>query len=189
MARKWTAKELNYINQNYSRLSNLEIAKMLERTLKSIELKGKRLGLRKKFSPPYYRKPSKFTFSTCTNCGRKFRVFPRTLKRGGGKFCSRKCLRQHKSINKQKAGLLFAEWVKGRLPLRLFIPKTHRSASNIIKAFKEFFPAEYEFEIEKRMCAGLSYKKGRRFEYRTRNYLREKGFLFSDQHEVLDLLI
>lgn len=162
---------------------------MLERTLKSIELKGKRLGLRKKFSPPYYRKPSKFTFSTCTNCGRKFRVFPRTLKRGGGKFCSRKCLRQHKSINKQKAGLLFAEWVKGRLPLRLFIPKTHRSASNIIKAFKEFFPAEYEFEIEKRMCAGLSYKKGRRFEYRTRNYLREKGFLFSDQHEVLDLLI
>jgi len=169
MARRWTEDEVTFLKEHYREMADKEIARKLRRTLSAVYHKAEKLGLKKPYTP---------TYSTCLECGKRFRVSPRTLRRGGGKYCSRKCadLARRVTFNKEEAQRLFEKWKNSRVPLDAFAKKHGHDFRIFARAFKKWFPDEYELELESRRSLNRSYLRGRRFEYKVRDYLRDKGY-------------
>lgn len=136
-----------------------------------------------------YRSPTVFV---CLQCGKEFTAPGRKEQ----KFCSRKCTdkwyaKHHpERMNKmQKARWayrkyldegwvrkVFEEFRRSRLSLRVFATMKHYGERQLSKAFKRFMPVEYEAGIEDRLSHAKSYRKGRQFEYRVRDFLGDKGY-------------
>lgn len=77
----------------------------------------------------------------------------------------------------KKARKLFDGFKKSRYGIAMFSKMKGYSEVGLKKVFKKYFPDEYEFLLEeKRMRKDLWYKKGRRFEYRIRDYLKNRGY-------------
>jgi DNA-binding XRE family transcriptional regulator len=49
---RWQREELEFLQKNYSRLTQEEIAQQLERSLKAVNVKASRLGLKKRRGRP-----------------------------------------------------------------------------------------------------------------------------------------
>jgi Holliday junction resolvase len=169
MRRSWTEKEVNCLKENYAKLSVSEIARALQRSESAVHHKAFKLGLRKPYAP---------TYSTCLNCGKTFRVPPRDLKRGGGKYCSKKCAAEGRKVkfSEQEARILFQKWKNSRIPLDVFARKHGHDFRIFACTFKTYFPDEYEIELESRKNTNRRYLKGRRFEYVVRDHLKAKGY-------------
>lgn len=122
----------------------------------------------------------------CQNCGKIFTLkeTKRLLEKDWGKYCSKKCTTEAKKgtgkyqrISEEKARKLFEKYKISKYPLILFAKSKGHSEQGLSKLFKEYFPDEYEtVKEEKLMAKNMWYKKGRRFEYRIRNYFKARNF-------------
>jgi len=163
----WHEDDVSFLRNNYGVLGIKEIANELNKSVSSITHKAHKLGI--------CRLP---TFSKCKQCGKDFQVSPRTITRGGAKFCSRQCQKEHRFIDESKARILFNQWEKSRQPIDVFCKNLKTNHCRIRSAFKKYFPDEYEMHIEEKKKINVSYRKGRKFEYRVRNYLIDMGEYF-----------
>lgn len=61
--RRWTEEEVKYLKENYESIPRAEIAQYLGRTLNSVQIKARKLGM-KKLSPYYYNKQYFYDINT-----------------------------------------------------------------------------------------------------------------------------
>lgn len=179
MTRKyWTNNEFDFIKEHYTQLTNAEIAVVLKRTESSISHKIHKLHLQR-------RKP---VIMSCFYCAKQFRVTPRQVRRGGGKYCSRNCQRLAHVIDENKARQLFDEWKRSRLPLQMFSSKKRTDPGRLTKAFKNYLPDQYEMQLEEGKNINLKYHKGRQFEYAVRDFYIQKGYFVLRSPRSLGLI-
>jgi Holliday junction resolvase len=80
-------------------------------------------------------------------------------------------------MTEDAARKLFEKFRKSRVGMSIFSPRQGYNADGLADVFRKFFPDEYEILQEhKRSRKDLWYKKGRAFEYATRNVLRGLGY-------------
>lgn len=122
----------------------------------------------------------------CQFCKKEFKVHekPSIIKKGEGKYCSKGCADKAKKgtgsysrIDEIKARELFDQYKDSKFSLDLFSKGRGYSSAGLSKVFNEYFPDEFEMIKEQKITAKNEwYKKGRRFEYTVKNYLKSKGF-------------
>lgn len=65
---------------------------------------------------------------------------------------------------------------KTHLPMRIFAGSVEHNHKILVREFKRCFPDEYADIVEIKLKSNKLYEKGRRFEYRVRDHLQEKGY-------------
>lgn len=81
------------------------------------------------------------------------------------------------AITEDEARKLFDEFKKAGISIAQFARESHHKRHWITTVFNRFFPDEYDLYTEgKCMSVMKLYCLGRRFEYRIRNFLRERGY-------------
>lgn len=101
---------------------------------------------------------------------KQHKINPNYAMRGKGKL-------QGIENNPQKLRKLFDKYLKTRLTAIQFCKRQGYGHTLLPKLFKKHFPDEYELRIEQKLGHSKSYKKGRAFEYRIRNYFKSHGYL------------
>ena len=71
---------------------------------------------------------------------------------------------------------IFEDYKKSRLDIKSYSAKRKMTDVPLTKLFKKYFIADYEDVVESHLGFGKNYRKGINFEYRVRDYYREKGY-------------
>lgn len=79
-------------------------------------------------------------------------------------------------LNEEWVRNIFEELIRSRFSLHAFAKIKHRGNNQLSRAFKHFMPAEYELLVESQLSRSKSYLKGRTFEYRVRDFLKDKDY-------------
>ena len=94
------------------------------------------------------------------------------------RFCSSKCWGQYRWLeNKIDIAKVFSKLKKSRLPIVEFAKKQGCYYATLKDALKRQFPAEYTEFIDTRLSRlDKRYKKGREFEYQTRDFFKAQNY-------------
>jgi len=85
-------------------------------------------------------------------------------------------MRNTLKITEEEARKLFRIWSNCGIPLNIFAKRKGFGYLELRRIFRRYFPDEYELQVELKRTRHLMYKRGRRFEYLTRDYLKQKGY-------------
>ena len=89
--RKFTEEELNFIKNNYTKMTDKEMGEHLNRTAPSISSKRVSLGYYKDLSPNKHIKKEKENNCVCEICKKEIYRKPSVIKNSKHIYCSRKC--------------------------------------------------------------------------------------------------
>lgn len=79
-------------------------------------------------------------------------------------------------MTEQEAREIFEDYKRQNLDLLSFCHKRKLGTVGVIGIFRKYFLGEYEAHIETKMGYQRNYRKGRDFEYRTRNLYQQQGY-------------
>jgi hypothetical protein len=110
-------------------------------------------------------------------CGKEF-VVKESKRYETARFCSPKCWGQYNWLeNKLDIVEVFNKLKKSRLPVAEFAKKQGYYYATLKNALKRQFPADYTEFIDIRLSRmDKRYKKGREFEYQTRDFFKTQGY-------------
>jgi predicted transcriptional regulator/Holliday junction resolvase-like predicted endonuclease len=148
-------------------LSQNEIARLLGVTQQPISRWFKKFGIKARDLSEAQR------LSYETNKDRRRKTSEQAKKlTAQGKF--RSPFRKKDEWTEEEARTLFEQYVKSRQPLKVFAKRVHHGSYLLSYLFRKYFPDDYEMVVESRSMN--PYKKGRYFEYRVRDFLKQKGY-------------